>query len=67
MVPFNNNPHRKDLPRQRRGQNITEYMILLVGVVTVVILAISPGGFFTKGVDKSLNLMLSGVDTLLSR
>ncbi|MBI5149792.1 MAG: hypothetical protein HZA28_03370, partial [Candidatus Omnitrophica bacterium] len=47
-----------------RGQNIIEYMILVVGVVTVVVVATRPQGFFTQGVNQALNLMFSGVDKI---
>ncbi len=50
--------------RKKIGQNITEYMILVAGVLVVVILATSKGGFFTKGVDKSINMMFDSVEDM---
>ena len=50
--------------KNRKGQNITEYLILVAGVLVVVILATSKGGFFTKGVDKSLNMMFDSVEDM---
>ncbi|HBO97992.1 MAG TPA: hypothetical protein DD648_08315 [Candidatus Omnitrophica bacterium] len=44
--------------KNRKGQNITEYMILVAGVLVVVILAANPRGIFTQGVNKSLERML---------
>ena len=57
MALFKNNPRRK-------GQNITEYLILVAGVLVVVILATSKGGFFTKGVEKSINMMFDSVEDM---
>lgn len=64
----------KGLPRRKnflsrvllslRGQNVTEYLILMAGVLVVVIVAASPKGFFTQGVNKALNMMFD-VDGLL--
>jgi hypothetical protein len=59
MFSFNKN--RKGQPRQRRGQNVTEYLILLAGVLVVIIVAASPGGIFTQGVNKALNMMSDSV------
>ena len=63
MPPPHNN-HKKALPPQRRGQNITEYLILIVGVLTVVILMVQPQGIFTQGVNKALNMMFKSVDDM---
>ena len=63
MFPFHKNS-RKGQPSHRRGQNVTEYLILMAGVLVVVIVAASPKGFFTQGVNKALNMMFD-VDGLL--
>ena len=66
MFPLKKN--HKGQPRlrrgQRRGQNVTEYLILMAGVLTVLILATSKGGFFTRGVEKSINMMFDSVEDM---
>ena len=42
----------------RKGQNTVEYILILTIVIIVVLLAVTPGGFFNKRTDQSLNVMV---------
>lgn len=57
MLPFKNNDRRK-------GQNVIEYLILVAGVLVVIIVAASPGGIFTQGVNKALGMMSDSVEKM---
>ncbi|MBI3618062.1 MAG: hypothetical protein HY210_07605 [Candidatus Omnitrophica bacterium] len=57
MRPFKNNDRRK-------GQNVIEYLILVAGVLVVILVAASPGGIFTQGVNKALGMMSDSVENM---
>ena len=56
---------RKPISRKnRRGQNVTEYLILVAGVLVVVILAASSRGIFTQGVNRAIGIMMNSVESI---
>ena len=52
----------------QKGQNILEYVILLVGIITVLMLFLAPNGIFrrhlTDTLDTSVNMVDDMVDNL---
>ncbi len=44
----------------QKGQNMVEYLLLFAGVVAVLLIALGPGGFASRAVDKSLDLSVDG-------
>ena len=47
----------------KSGQNIIEYILLLVLVISLLIVALGPNGFFTKRIDGALNAAFNGMET----
>lgn len=55
---------KRALPGGSRGQNLTEYLLLMAGVITIVVLAANSKGIFTQSVNKSLNMMFDSVEEM---
>src|SRR3989338_2330338 len=48
----------------KTGQHVIEYLLIFAASVVVAMLALSPEGFLTKGIDNSLNKTISIVDCM---
>ena len=44
----------------QKGQNMLEYILLFVVVIVVLLVFLSPGGFFSRSIDQSLDSSING-------
>ncbi len=47
------------------GQNMTEYILLFVGVITVLIIALGPSGALTRKIDRTFLKAIKGMKCLV--
>ena len=46
----------------RSGQNLIEYVLLLVLVITLLVIVLGPNGVFTRRIDGTLNAAFNGME-----
>ena len=44
----------------QKGQNMIEYLLLFAVVVAILLTFLSPGGFFSRALDRSLDSAVNG-------
>lgn len=47
---------------KQNGQSTIEYILIFVAVVVVILIALAPGGFYTKAVNSSLDESIKGLE-----
>ena len=47
-----------------KGQNLVEYILIFVAVVTVLLFALAPQGFVTKAINRSIDMAINGVNAM---
>jgi len=50
--------------KNQKGQNMIEYILIFVAVILVILLAISPQGFYTQSVNKTLELSVNTIGSM---
>jgi len=50
----------------KKGQNAIEYMLLLALVIIIILVALSPTGFLSQGIDDSLNIATDSINIILT-
>ncbi|MCK5179707.1 MAG: hypothetical protein KAR32_09265 [Candidatus Omnitrophica bacterium] len=53
--------------RNRSGQNVIEYILLFVLVVSLLVIVLGPNGAFTRKIDGALNAAIDGMETEVRR
>ena len=47
--------------KNKPGQNVIEYVLLLVLIIVVLVVALGPNGIFTEKVKEALNVAVDGI------
>ena len=50
--------------KNRRGQNVTEYLVLVAGILVVMILATNSRGIFTQGTNRAIGLIMNSAESV---
>ena len=48
----------------QKGQNIVEYLLIFTVVMVVVLFALQPAGFLSKGISDSIDYTMNGVQNM---
>ena len=51
----------------KKAQTMVEYLLLFAVIVAVLLIAIGPGGFISRSVDRSLDLSADGLISMANR